>query len=98
MATKTSIARRKDPVLQFSVFTPNRMGRLRELLAVFGAANVHVLGLMVLDTTDSAIIRLVVDDPDKARDLLVKNSFPFTESELVVVQFNATSDLQRLMT
>lgn len=98
MATKTNVARRKDPVLQFSIFTPNRMGRLRELLAVFGAANVHVLGLMVLDTTDSAIIRLVVDDPDKARELLVKNNFPFSESELVVVEFNSTSDVHRLMT
>jgi hypothetical protein len=56
----------------------------------------HVLALMVLDTTDSAIIRAVVDDPDRARDLLHHEGFPFTESKLVVVEVNPT-DLNKLM-
>jgi hypothetical protein len=96
MPTKTTKARRSDPVIQFSVFTPNRFGRLRDLIRLLGARNVHVIGLMVLDTTDSAIIRLVVDDPDGARTLLVQQGFPFTESNLVVVEVNPT-DLNRLM-
>lgn len=85
-----------DPVIQFSVFTPNRLGRLHDFVGLFGAHGVHVLALMVLDTTDSAIIRVVVDDPDKARELLGKDGFPFTESRLVVVEANST-DLTRLM-
>jgi hypothetical protein len=97
MATKTSIARRSDQVIQFSVFTPNRLGRLHELIGVLGVHDVHVLGLTVLDTTDSAIMRFVVDDPDKARELLVKNDFPFTESKLVVVELDSTAQLQLLM-
>jgi hypothetical protein len=56
----------------------------------------HVLALMVLDTTDSAIIRAVVDDPDRARELLQREAFPFTESKLVVVEVNPT-DLNKLM-
>jgi hypothetical protein len=97
MATSmTTKARRADAVIQFSVFTPNRLGRLHDLIRLLNARGVHVLGLMVLDTTDSAIIRLVVDDPDGARELLVKESFPFTESNLVVVEVNPT-DLNRLM-
>jgi hypothetical protein len=51
---------------------------------------------MVLNATDSAIIRVVVDDPDAARKVLVSEGFPFTESTLVVVEANAT-DLGRLM-
>src|SRR5882757_2283514 len=96
MATETTKMRRVDPVIQFSVFTPNRLGRLHDLIRLMGAKEVHVLALMVLDTTDSAIIRLVVDDPDGARDLLVREGFPFTESNLVVVEVNPT-DLNRLM-
>ncbi|HVV71450.1 MAG TPA: acetolactate synthase [Verrucomicrobiae bacterium] len=96
MPTETTKAKRIDPIVQFSVFTPNRLGRLHELIALFGTHNVHVLALMVLDTTDSAIIRVVVDDPDKTRALLDGEGFPFTESNLVVVE--ATSaDLGRLM-
>jgi hypothetical protein len=96
MVTSTSKPRRADPVIQFSVFTPNRLGRLHDLIRLLNARSVHVLGLMVLDTTDSAIIRVVVDDPDRARELLVQESFPFTESNLVVVEVNP-SDLNRLM-
>jgi hypothetical protein len=58
--------------------------------------SVHVLALMVLDTTDSSIIRLVVDDPERARLLLRRENFPFTESKLVVVEVNPT-ELNRLM-
>jgi len=97
MESQTAKARRQDPVAQFSVFTANRVGRLNELVTLLAANGVHVLGLMVLDTTDSSIIRILVDDPDKARELLVRGSFPFTESSIVAVEVTS-SDLARLMT
>lgn len=96
MPTQVSKSRRADPVIQFSVFTPNRLGRLHDLVGMFGAHGVHVLALMVLDTTDSAIIRVVVDDPERARELLGLEEFPFTESTLVVAEVTS-SDLGRLM-
>src|SRR5207245_7652542 len=96
MATETTKMRGIDPVIQFSVFTPNRLGRLHDLVRLLGAQGVHVLALMVLDTTDSAIIRVVVDDPDHAREMLLREGFPFTESRLVVVEVNPT-ELNRLM-
>jgi hypothetical protein len=96
MVTQTTKMRRIDPVIQFSVFTPNRLGRLHDLIRMLGAQGVHVLALMVLDTTDSSIIRLVVDDPDKSREMLVRESFPFTESNLIVVEASPT-ELNRLM-
>ena len=74
--TETAKAGRAEPVIQFSVFTPNRLGRLHALVNSLAARGVHVLALMVLDTTDSAIIRLVVDDPERARELLVGGAFP----------------------
>ena len=96
MPTETTKAARPDPVVQFSVFTPNRLGRLHDLIGLFSTNGAHVLALMVLDTTDSSIMRLVVDDPERARDLLLREGFAFTESKLVVVEANAT-DLQRLV-
>jgi hypothetical protein len=96
MPTETTTAGRTDPVIQFSIFTPNRLGRLHVLIGLMGTHDVHVLALMVLDTTDSSIIRVVVDDPDRARDLLVSEGFPFTESKLVVAEVNPT-ELNRLM-
>jgi hypothetical protein len=84
-------------VVQFSVFIPNRLGRLNELVKLLGSHNIHVLALTVLDTTDSSIIRTVLDDPDKARDLLMQEGFAFTESTLVVVEVNSAEELNRLI-
>jgi hypothetical protein len=55
-----------------------------------------VLALIVLDTTESSIIRVVLDDPDRARELLAREGFCFTESRLVVVEVSPT-ELNRLM-
>jgi hypothetical protein len=97
LSPKTMTGRRAETVIQFSVFTPNRLGRLHELVSLLGAHNVHVLALTVMDTTDSAIIRAVVDDPDRARGLFHDHDFPFTESKLVVVEVGSPEDLNRLM-
>ena len=51
----------------------------------------------VLDTTDSAVIRFVVDDPERARELLREHDFPFNESELLVVELDSATNLNNLM-
>jgi hypothetical protein len=50
-----------------------------------------------LDTTETAIIRLVVDDPESARRLLKENGFAFTESQLLVVEIDSATQLPDLM-
>src|SRR5688572_15362377 len=97
MLVQTSKARRASEVIQFSVFTPNRTGRLRDLVGILSCNDVHMLALSVLDTTDASIIRFVVDDPDHARELLEKHNFPYSESELLIVELGSTTDLNRLI-
>jgi len=97
MNAKSMPARKADAVKQFSVFTANRLGRLHDLIGLLSSKEVHVLALTVLDTTDSSIIRLVVDDPEQARELLQEHGFAFTESELLVVQLDAATRLSELM-
>lgn len=91
----TSIAR--DPVKQFSVFAENRVGRLNDLAGLFKQHNVHIMAITVLDTTDSAIMRVIVDDPDKARELMVNNDFPYTECEVLVVEMGDESKLKGVL-
>ena len=97
MPDQTLEALRGDPVKQFSIFTANKLGRLHDLIAHFSRYEVHVLAMTVLDTTDSAILRLVTDDPDRARDLLVEDSFPFTESEVLVVEIDSDNKLHGVL-
>jgi len=97
MATETLRLRPSGPVVQFSVFTANKLGRLHDLIGHFAEHNVHVLAITVLDTTDSAILRLVVDDPDKARSVLREDGFAFTESEVLVFEMNSVSQLHQVL-
>lgn len=75
-----------DPVKQFSVFAENRVGRLFDLTTLLKTNHVHVMAMTVLDTTDSAIVRLIVDDPDKARELMVNNDLTYVECDVLAVE------------
>ncbi len=86
----------QDPVKQFSVFIENRVGRLHELTAMLAKHNVHIMAMTTLDTTDCAIDRMVVDDPERARELLAANNFFFTESDVLAVEFPDESKLQTI--
>jgi hypothetical protein len=93
--TNTTVA--SDPVRQFSVFAENRVGRLYDLTALFKENNVHIMAITVLDTTDSAIMRLIVDDRDKARELMVNNDFPYTECDVLAVEITDETDLRDVL-
>lgn len=91
----TAIAR--DPVKQFSVFAENRVGRLYDLTNALQSHNVHIIALTVLDTTDSAIFRLLVDDPDRARELMINNDFPFTETTVLALEFSGEHRVKNVL-
>ena len=96
MAAQTSSVPH-DPVKQFSVFAENRVGRLYDLTTLLKDSNVHIMAITILDTTDSSIIRVVVDDPDKARELLVNNDFPYGESSVLAVEIGDESELKSIL-
>jgi hypothetical protein len=72
-------------IQQLSVFLENKSGRLTEVLEVLGEDNVRITALTVADTSEFGILRLIVNDPEKARDLLKKHSFTANLSEVISV-------------
>jgi len=94
-APGTSIA--ADPVRQFSVFAENRVGRLNELISLLNVNEVHVMALTVLDTIDTAIIRFVVDDMEKARELMGAHGFAYHETEILAVEIGLEADIKGVL-
>ncbi len=95
---KTAKGPQDEEVKQFSVFMENKVGRLLDIVRMFFQANVHVVALSILDTSDAAIVRLVVDDPDKARALFMEHGLAFTEVPLVVVELSSSAtDLKAVL-
>lgn len=87
--------RHEEPfAIQFGVFMPNRVGQLCELLEIFSQKKVQVFGISVVDSTDWAVVRLIFDDPNKARELLLNHGLRFTESDVLLVELNETNALQ----
>jgi hypothetical protein len=86
-----------DPVKQFSVFIPNRVGQLYDLTALLAKHNVHIMAMTTLDTTDCAIDRLIVDDPDRARELMAATNFSFTECDVLAVEITNESQLKGVL-
>jgi hypothetical protein len=84
--SETTEALRTPLVRQFSVFLENKVGALLNLTRTLGEANVHVCGISVVDTADSSVVRIVVDDPDHCRQVLHNAQIPTGESTLVVVE------------
>jgi hypothetical protein len=55
---------------QVSFFLPNRLGALRRAVNVLEPHDVRIGGISVLEASDHAVVRIVVNRPDKALEVL----------------------------
>ena len=83
-----------QPVIQFSIHADNKVGRLNEIIGLLAVHKVHVVALSVLDTTDSSIIRIIVDYPEEAQKLLIEHQFSFVQSELIAVELSCEAEIK----
>jgi hypothetical protein len=97
MSLSETRAVRRSPIIQFSVFSENKVGILSEIVGVLAARNVHVMALSTIDTVDSSIVRVIVDDPDRARELLRANGYACNESEMLGVEMNSEEGIQAVL-
>ena len=71
---------------QLSVFMENRAGRLAEITRVLADAGVNIRALSLADTSDFGILRLLVDDPDKAIRGLSEAGLTVRATEVIAVE------------
>jgi hypothetical protein len=72
-------------IKQISIFLENRKGRLYEALKVIAKEKINIRALSIADTLEFGILRLIVNDPDKAKKILAKNNFIVRENEVIAV-------------
>ena len=49
----------KEPIRQFVIYAEHKVGWLNDFVSMLKDENIDILGISVLDTTDSAVIRLI---------------------------------------
>ncbi len=97
LPTKTA-ERFGSNVRQFSIFLPNKVGALSEIVKILHEHSVHVLAINVQDSAESAIVRIVVSDPEQVHDLFSIHDIPFSLSEVIVVELrNGATELPKLL-
>ena len=82
---ETAQANTTPTVRQQSVFVENRVGQLLQLTRLLDQTDIRILAVSVVYSVDCAICRMLLDDPDKAYDILRQSGFQVSESELLVV-------------
>jgi hypothetical protein len=73
-------------VEQISVFLENKPGSLAEVTRILGDAGVNIRALSLADTKDFGILRLIVNDHEKAKQILGQKGFTVRKTEVVAVE------------
>lgn len=73
-------------VKQISIFLENKYGRLAQVTRVLGDSNINIRALSIADTTDFGILRLIVNDPDKAYGVLKAAGFTVSTTDVIAVE------------
>ena len=73
-------------VKQISVFLENTTGRLAEVTSLLGKNKVNLRAITIADTADFGILRLIVNDHDKALDLLKQSGFTAKVTQVFAIE------------
>ena len=73
-------------IKQISVFIENKEGRLKKAIDTLSKANINIRALSIADTTKFGILRLIVSDNEKAKNVLEENKFVVKENDVLVVE------------
>ncbi len=72
-------------VKQISVFLENKEGRIARVTKVLSDEQINIRALSIADTTEFGILRIIVDDPIKAKATLKENGFTVTTTEVIAI-------------
>ena len=98
--TPAEIATRagRDRVIQFSVFLRNKVGAFLDVVRVLREHHVQVLGTTVEPSADTAIVRIVVSDPETVEGIFHLHSIPYSTWHLVVVELKEAAHFSEVLT
>jgi hypothetical protein len=97
MPPETELGYAPPMVRHFSIFLDNRVGKLLELLTSLDEeGSISVRAISILDSSDYAVIRMIVDRPATARAILEKHEFAVCETNVLVAELGKDHELQHL--
>ncbi len=72
-------------IKQISVFVENTFGSAADTLSVLAKENIDIRALSIADTADYGIMRLIVDAPEKANELLRSQGIIVRQTDVLAI-------------
>ena len=73
---------------QISVFLENRKGRLWKALNILSEAKINIRALSIADTSEFGILRIIVPEPEKAKNILEESNFVVKVNDVIAVSIS----------
>lgn len=84
---------------QISVFLENKMGRLAKVTQVLEEYNIDISALSIADTANFGVLRLIVNNPEKAKEVLGQQGFTVSINNVIAIEVvNKPGGLSKVLT
>lgn len=85
-------------ITQVSVFVENTAGRLNKITGILADSGIDIRALSIADTTDFGILRLIVNNPDKAIEVLKASDITAKKTPVIAARLEDTpGSLHRIL-
>ncbi len=75
---------------QISIFVENRSGRLASVISLLSENKINIRALSLADTESYGVLRLIVDQTEKAQEVLKENKITTSLTDVLAVSINDT--------
>ncbi len=72
-------------IKQLSIFVENKPGRMSEITEILERNNIDIRALSIADTTNFGILRIIVDHPDQAQNVLKDAGFTVSLTNVIAI-------------
>ncbi|MCD6471844.1 ACT domain-containing protein [Candidatus Aerophobetes bacterium] len=73
-------------IKQVSVFLENKIGRLAEAVSALGKEGINIRALSIADTAEFGILRMIVNQPQKAGKILEGKGFTVSQTNVLAIE------------
>ncbi|HBG36822.1 MAG TPA: ACT domain-containing protein [Treponemataceae bacterium] len=86
-------------IQQISIFLENTAGRIADVTGVLKDAGINLRAIMIADTADFGILRVIADDSEKALAVLKEHKFTTRTTDVLAVHISdAVGSLHEVLT
>jgi hypothetical protein len=94
--TETAYGYSPPSVTHFSVFLPNKVGKLSDLVEILDRSHIMICAISVNEASDHAVVRIITSNAQATRDTLQREKLAFTELAVLVLELSGKHTLSSM--